>query len=117
MTGYIERVVIDGANAKVCFRWATGSLTYAEGDTIVPTGGGASGVDVHGTIVYGQDACGEVSLDGSGKNIQIIIKPAGSSGASDPLNQRGTAAWKVKGFCATILQDAFVVRIEHGVSA
>lgn len=117
VTGYIERVVIDGTNAKVCFRWATGSLTYAEGDTIVPSGGGASGVDVHGTIVYGQDACGEVSLDGSGKNIQIIIKPAGSSGASDPLNQRGTAAWKVKGFCATILQDAFVVRIEHGVSA
>lgn len=117
VTGYIERITIEGASAKIHFRWATGTLTYASGDLIVPTGGGASGVDVHGTIVYGQDACGEVSLDGSGKNIQIIIKPAGSSGASDPLNQRGTAAWKVKGFCATILQDAFVVRIEHGVSA
>lgn len=117
VTGYIERVIVDGSNAKVMLRWATGTLTYASGDLIKPTGGGASGATVHGTIVYGQDACGEVSLDGTGKNIQIIIKPNGSSGALDPLNQRGTAAWKVKGFCATVIQDAFVVRIEHGVSA
>ena len=47
----------------------------------------------------------------------MIIKPVGSSGATDPLNQRGTVAWKVKGVAYTILQDDFGVRIEHAVSA
>ena len=52
-----------------------------------------------------------------GENVKIIINPPGSSGAADPLEQRGTIAWKVKGFCCAILQDAFIVRIEHGATA
>ncbi len=47
----------------------------------------------------------------------MIIKPVGSSGKEDPLNQFSTIGWKIKGYTATILQDAFIVRIEHGVSA
>lgn len=116
-TCYIDRIVINGSVAEFHMRFCNGSLTYANGDTIVPTGGGASGATVHGTIVYGQDFAGEVSLEGTGSNVSIIAKPAGSSGALDPLNQRSTVAWKVKGFTATILQDAYIVRIEHGVSA
>ena len=85
--------------------------------TIVPTGGGASGATVFSTIVYGMDALGEVSLDGNGKNVQIIMNPPGSSGALDPLNQRGTVAWKVKGFGAAILNDDYIVRIESGATA
>lgn len=113
----IEDVNKDGT---VTLRWAPASAitaNWATGATIVPTGGGASGAEVHSTIVYGKDFAGCVSLEGNGHNVGIIIKPLGSSGAEDPLNQRGTIAWKVKGFCATILQDAFGVRIEHGVSA
>jgi hypothetical protein len=49
--------------------------------------------------------------------VKIIINPPGSAGADDPLEQRGTIAWKVKGFCCVILQDAFIVRIEHGTTA
>ena len=113
----IDRIEVVGSTANIYMRWATGSLTYASGDTIIPTGAGYSNATVYGTIVYGQDFAGEVSLDGTGKNVNIIAKPAGSSGALDPLNQRSTVAWKVKGFTATILQDAHIVRIEHGVSA
>ncbi|MDD3411577.1 MAG: N4-gp56 family major capsid protein [Eubacteriales bacterium] len=93
-------------------RWVTTNTL-----TLIPTGGGASGAEVHSTLVYGAKYAGCVQLDGTGKNVQVIIKPAGSSGALDPLNQRGTIGWKVKGFTTVILQDAFVVRIEHGVTA
>lgn len=117
VTCYIDKIDVVGSTANIYMRYANGTLTYASGDTIVPCGGGASGATVYGTIVYGQDFAGEVSLDGTGKNVSIIAKPAGSSGAIDPLNQRATVAWKIKGFTATILQDAFCVRIEHGVSA
>ena len=68
------------------------------------------------TIIYGKEYCGCVELEGNGKNVSIIIKPAGSSGSDDPLNQRGTIAWKVKGFGAGVLHDNYGVRLEHGVS-
>ena len=82
-----------------------------------PAGGGADGASVYGTVIYGADAYGAVSLGGNGGNVRVIINPPGSSGAADPLEQRGTIAWKVKGFAAAILQDAFIVRIEHGATA
>ena len=92
---------------------STGSgILYAE---IVPAGAGSA--TVYGTVIYGQDAFGSIALGGEGGNVEIIIKPKGSSGANDPLDQRATIAWKVNGFCCTILQDAFIVRIEHGATA
>lgn len=116
----IER--IDVATKTVYFRWFPASAVSANWTTtntakIVPTGGGASNVDVYSTIVYGADAFGDIELDGAGKNVSILINPPGSSGALDPLAQRGTIAWKVKGFCSVIVQDDFIVRIEHGATA
>ena len=74
-------------------------------------------MNVYGTLIYGQNAYGDVELAGNGKNVKIIINPPGSSGAEDPLEQRGAIAWKVKGFCCVILQDSFIVRLEHGATA
>lgn len=116
----IERVEPMGASTKITFRWApadTANWTTTNGLSIIPAGGGASNATVFSTIVYGADALGEVALDGNGKNVQIIMNPPGSSGALDPLNQRGTVAWKVKGFGAAILQDDYIVRIESGATA
>ena len=115
----IERVDPTANGTKITFRWAPANTEgwTAGAMTIVPTGGGASGATVFSTIVYGMDALGEVSLDGNGKNVQIIMNPPGSSGALDPLNQRGTVAWKVKGFGAAILNDDYIVRIESGATA
>lgn len=115
----IER--IDVATKTVYFRWVpaatvTDNWTTDNGCAIKPTGGGNS-VDVYSTVVYGQDAFGDIALEGGGKNIQIIINPPGSAGAADPEAQRGTIAWKVKGFATAILQDDFIVRIEHGATA
>jgi len=108
----IDRV--DYAGKKITFRWmpeggVSGSIT--------PTGGGADGAPVYGTVIYGQNAYGDIELGMGGENVKIIINPPGSSGAADPLEQRGTIAWKVKGFTCVILQDAFIVRVEHGASA
>jgi N4-gp56 family major capsid protein len=95
----------------------TDEWTYAQSVKIVRAGGASNGDEVHGTIIYGQDAYGLVKLGGKGRpNIQIIVKPVGSSGSNDPLNQRGTIAWKVPHFACAIIQDDFIIRIEHGVS-
>lgn len=114
----IERV--DATNKKVYFRWVpanTTDWTTANALKVVPYGGGASGADVYSTLIYGENAFGTIELGGTGRNVQIIINAPGSSGALDPLAQRGTIAWKVKGFCTVILQDDFIVRLESGATA
>ena len=114
----IERV--DATNKKVYFRWVPASTTdWTTANTlkVVPYGGGASGADVYSTLIYGENAFGTIELGGTGRNVQIIINAPGSSGALDPLAQRGTIAWKVKGFCTVILQDDFIVRLESGATA
>lgn len=107
---------IDEEAKKIYLRWPV-TANVGTGLALKPTGAGASSAPVYSTLVYGQNAYGDVELAGNGKNVQIIIKAPGSSGAADPLEQRGTVAWKVKGYCCTILQDAFIVRIEHGATA
>ena len=114
----IERV--DATNKKVYFRWVPASTTdwtTTNALKIVPYGGGASGADVYSTLIYGENAFGTIELGGTGRNVQIIINAPGSSGALDPLAQRGTIAWKVNGFCTVILQDDFIVRLESGATA
>lgn len=111
---YIDKA--DVASKTLHLRWAP-AVDLAANDTIVPEAAGAVGVDVHAMVIYGQEYCGGVSLGGNGHNIRVIIKPVGSSGSNDPYEQRGTMAWKAKGLCYTVLQDAFAVRIEYAVSA
>ena len=124
LTDYVTPMCIERvypATKQILFRWVpadTTEWTTTNSLSIVPSGGASSGDEVHASIIYGQDAFGMVKLGGKGKpNIQIIVKPLGSSGSDDPLNQRGTIAWKVPFFACAVLQDDFIVRIEHGVSA
>lgn len=77
-------------------------------------GAGAASVDVYATLVIGKDAYGIVDVAGSG-NVQNIIKPLGSAGSADPLNQRSTSGWKAM-FTTKILEQLAIVRIEHTVS-
>lgn len=78
--------------------------------------GGASGADVHAALVFGRDAYGTVDIEGLG-NLHTIIKAPGSAGTADPLDQRCTVAAKVDAYTAAILNNDWIVRIEHGVSA
>lgn len=78
------------------------------------TAGGAGGIDVYGTIIMGMDAYGITRI--SGEAVKNIIKPLGSAGTADPLDQRATSGWKIT-FVAKILNDSFMARIEHAVSS
>ena len=67
------------------------------------------------TLVFGKDAYGVIDLGGGA--ITTIIKGRGSAGTDDPLDQRATVGAKVMAYTATILNDLWLLRIEHGVSA
>lgn len=112
------KAVYDGSAVKIplVYMDTASNYTYASGDVITPEGAGASGVEVHATIIYGRGFCGTVNLGSDGAKIQSIVNAPGSSGALDPLAQRGTVAWKVPAFGAAVMEDAYGVRVEHAVS-
>jgi len=115
---FIEWAKAGAANAgELHLRWALATAPTADTTKITQEEEGPSGVNIRATVIYGQDFCGGISLDGTGHNIRVIIKPLGSSGSDDPYDQRGTIAYKIRGVGYHILQDAFGVRIEHAVSA
>ena len=85
-----------------------------EGDIIYPGAAGAAGDPIASTLVFGKNAYGVIALDSG--NLHSIIKPKGSAGTSDPLEQISTIGWKVDGFAAKVLQPLWLLRIEHGIS-
>lgn len=70
---------------------------------------GSGGRDVYCTLILGSDAYGVTEVTGGG--LEFIVKPLGSSGTADPLNQRATAGWKAMK-TAEILVDQYMVRVE-----
>ena len=52
---------------------------------------GASSADVYATLILGDDAYGVTEIEGGG--LQHIVKPLGSAGTADPLNQRSTVGY------------------------
>lgn len=78
-------------------------------------GAGASSADVASVIVLGRYAYGLTSLKGN--KPRVVVKPAGSAGTADPLDQISTVGWKLDGFAAKLLQPEFAVRIECGFTA
>lgn len=71
------------------------------------------GVSVFSTLVIGKNAYGTTEVEGGG--LQHIVKPLGSSGAADPLNQRSTVGWKALK-TAVLLVQQYMVRIESSAS-
>lgn len=74
-----------------------------------------TGKVVHGSLILGKYN-GEagtkiVKLEGYGKP-QTIIKPLGSAGTNDPLNQKGSIAWKCMGWGGTVLYPEAVMVYE-----
>lgn len=75
-------------------------------------GAGADGEDVHSAIFLGRNAYGITEIKGEG-SVKSIIKPLGSGGTTDPLNQRQTIGWKVNAFGLVRLEELALVRYEH----
>lgn len=76
---------------------------------------GASSIDVHCTMIIGKDAYGVVDVEGSSAP-EMIVKPHGSAGTADPLNQRATSGWKAL-FTAARLNELAMIRIETSATA
>lgn len=74
------------------------------------TGSGTGGIDVYVTLILAKFAYGTTRI--AGHALENIVKPLGSAGTADPLNQRETSGWKAT-FVAKILNDNFLVAIEH----
>lgn len=72
--------------------------------------------DIHIAYAYGRDSYACVDLEGGAGKPEIIVKPNGSSGVSDALNQRASAGWK-NCFTAVITQPLAFVRVETCVNA
>lgn len=95
-----------GSLEDVRFLVSTNAVKFAAG--------GAAGIDVYSTIIFGQEWYGITRI--SGHEVEIITKtPEGNNdNTNDPLNQRNTMGWKIS-YVPVILQQNFGLRVEHAV--
>jgi len=108
-----------GAYKNIRFLATTQQGGGTSGGPIPDAGGAISGADVkstsgtladvYQTTIFATDAIAAVPLDGM--SLQNIIKPVGSAGSMDPLDQRGTTGWKYTG-TRKRLNEAFLRRME-----
>lgn len=83
---------------------------------VVDSSSNSGKIPVHIAYAYGKDAYACVDLEGGAGKPEIIVKPNGSAGSADPLNQRASVGWK-NCFTAVITQPLALVRVETGVKA
>lgn len=69
---------------------------------------------VYCTLFLGKGAYKVTTLDGN--NMEMYVKNRGSSGTSDPLDQRSTIGWKTNGYGAAITIPEYLVRVETTAS-
>jgi N4-gp56 family major capsid protein len=83
----------------------------AKGTMVSTTGTSA---DVYPALICGKDAFASVALAGADAITPMVVNPKPSD--SDPLAQRGHVGYKFY-HAAAILNDAFMCRLEHAVTA
>ena len=79
-------------------RWLYSSIGYVTSDSPA----------VYYNFIVGKEAYGVVNL--GSESGEFYVKPLGSAGSSDPLNQRGSVGWQHP-FVARILNDAFMINL------
>lgn len=106
-----REVIIHGVHNKITAN-TTNTITLedtptgaAQNDNVYPGEGGAGGIAVFGTLVYGKNAYGKTKITNGG--LQTIVQPA-----TDPLHQRNSVGWKGTK-AAVILVDSYLIRVEH----
>lgn len=85
---------------------AWGANAPADNDVVYPGEGGAGGVSVYQTMIFGKDAFAVVDPDGAG--IETIIHGK-ESGIGGPLNQFGTIGGKFETACRILYPERMVV--------
>ena len=110
-------VLLGGKRVKVASNTAAKlvleeAVTVSDKAVIYPGEGGKDGCAVYGCLFLGKGAYGVVDLS---EGTEVIVKPRGSSGTADPLDQRSSVGWKGI-HAAAILYDEYMVRVECGSS-
>lgn len=95
-------------SASIVLKDAPASAPTA-GNDVFPGEAGKGGRNVYSTLIMGADAYGTTELTGGG--LEHIVKPLGSAGTADPLNQRSTVGWKATKV-AERLVEAYMIRVE-----
>src|SRR3990172_11071532 len=108
-------------SAGMRFLESTQSKVYADAGSAATGVGGVAvksttgtSADVYLSLIFAMNAFGVVPLRGNAS--KTFLKPRGSSGIADPLDQVGTLGWKAK-TTQVILNDNFMTRIESAASA
>lgn len=110
-----------GSYKEIRFVESTHAMVYEDAGGNVASGcKSTTGTksDVYVDLIFGKQAYGETMVGSKGTH-HVIIKTHGdndTNDTSDPLNQRGTAGWK-NYYTSMILNDDWIVRYEHAVSA
>lgn len=104
---------------------------YVTSNAKVYAGQGAGPSDVYVALFLGKESLGIASIQGATykdvdmagtadvtrtgqqtRPVDLIVKPLGSAGTEDPLNQRGTIAWKASQD-SKVLNAYWMVALEH----
>lgn len=112
--GSQEGVIEDeiGSYKNIRFVTSTNCKIWTNATTATTAGYKATGAgsnDVYATLIIAAEAYGLSPL--SGEAMKTTVKPLGSAGSADPLDQRSTVGWKATTI-TTILNQAWMIRIE-----
>ena len=99
-------VMPDEVGSLAGVRFIETSNAYTTSGTLVTT--------VYGTLIFGQNAYAQTRI--SGESLKNIVKPLGSAGTADPLDQRTTSGWKAT-YVAKVLNANYIIIIYHAVSS
>lgn len=104
-----------GSFENIRFMSSTLYTPFANAGGVLGTNLGGTATDVYASIVVGKNSYGTVNLAGGGGGISpIVFNPKVSD--SDKLGQRGHVGYKMYAL-AVILNDAFMIRMEHAAAA
>lgn len=98
-----------GTYNRVRFLETTNAKSWA-----IVNGPASTALTVYGNLIIGANAYGITRI--SGEAMRNIVKPLGSAGSADPLDQRQTSGWKAT-FVAKILNENFMLRLESTATA
>lgn len=99
-------VMPDEVGSLAGVRFVQSTQAYTTAGTLVTT--------VYGTLIFGANAYAQTRI--SGQALMNIVKPLGSAGSADALNQRMTSGWKAS-YVAKVLNANFIIVVYHAVSA
>ena len=83
-------------------------------DPVVQVGTDTNDYNIYLSLFFAENAYATTTLRGKG-GIMTKVKPLGSGGTQDPLDQFGTIGWKAIAGCA-ILNEAWLIRTETTAS-